>query len=174
MVTITTDNGEFTGETTKDALRAERKAELERRKQEQKNFVLYASACDQARSNGFRVLERMVSGEEMRNGWRFHPATEQHGGFKIKPRADSFGRAWDEVGYSMEGSAGGDGYTYAEHYGYRLVGVLTNGAGFVMLSWIVDRTNGHTQCLAVGCKDNVIGFEHMPDCVKPELFAKEE
>lgn len=167
MVTITTQHGEFTGDTETEVLKQSRAAARKAKKQEKIDTENRHYATVKARANVFGVLSRLVSGEAAPCGWRVYTAVHERCPNGVVSEDGS--RTVYRFDHHHDGPNGCE-YGKAELSLFRggamtdkLVGVLVQGCSGVQVVWI--ETSGEEQMFAIGVHNGVtemVRMEHVP------------
>ena len=174
-VKVTTDDGEFTGKTKGEAMRAARKAAEDRRDRENRLREGGDVARTRAQAAGYMVLAmlaRVACGDRdaVPRGWRIKRPGEEHGP-KVKVRSS---------GYDGHTAIYDTPHARAEydHCGSWVVAVLEDGGGHDVAVWLQDIDHAHNgepvRAYAIGTAladgAGVVAFVELPG-VKVESFA---
>ncbi len=166
MFAIETGMGRFEADDEKAAkklLRKAKKAADAKLKIDQAKSVL---ADLRAKANAYDVLSRVAEGNGFPRGWRVKKPGDKF--FKVKGEVVISGtnKIYDTAIYETE-----NGTASFEHWGYRVNGILWNGAGFDEVTFLED-SEGRKFTYAVGVEGDQVRLAEIPG-VTIEMFEAE-
>jgi hypothetical protein len=165
MTTITTDYGTFEADTEKQALALARKAKAAHAKDKERQDRDRDTARLRAEAVAYRVLCRKAEGSEFPGGWTYHAADEQHMPWKLVLQPTMSYGVKPVITWSGE-----HGTATSEHYGYRFLGAVMNGAGWPIVVFLQEvREGGEIEVYALGFEADQYAFAKLPGVTADEF-----
>lgn len=134
--TIKTDYGEFTGETMKEAVKAQKRGEKEQAEKGKREQELRRIARLHAESEAYHVLRFATEGRLKDISWRFYPTDcDKHYGFHVTVEQTYSGHHDTTVSVETE-----NGKWTEQFFGYECLGAVMNGAGYYIVIFLRGST----------------------------------
>lgn len=165
---LETDIGRFEAETPEAAVRLSKAAQRQHAAEERRREKARDLARERAMVNGFAVYDRKAEGKEFPCGWMYYQVGTPHVAVRVEPVED---RDWLTC-VTVDTEWGMGSIELLERY-HAIHGVVENGAGHVMILFLVDPTLQEQGQLAwaVGCADGELAFA-MLHGIKSSMFTQ--
>jgi hypothetical protein len=158
MIKVSSELGEFQGDTLEQATKALRAAERAAKRDEKRRGELYKLAMMRARATGYSILARFASRDRFPRGWKYYPTGDKHGPRELEytPRGQFMTR--HSVLFDTP-----DGQAKFDFIGHRVIGHVWNGAGFTIAFFLQDDTTGEVSAHCLGVADDVPAMDSLPE-----------
>jgi hypothetical protein len=170
MVSITNDDGTFTGETERQALANARKGKKAAQKRREEEGRQYNLALADAGLNGFRFLCRLVEGvkgDVLSPRGEFFPTSNPDSGLVF----DCFSSDKTALSHGSLCLADGRDVTI-DHYGHTFRGAVLSAGGIITGYLLTDDATGRDTFFAVGTHENAFATVTVPGITLEHLTRK--